>query len=202
MQLEKKSRYLIRQRRELAELFGFETRNKYEILDENKNVIGYCAEQQKGFLGFIMRQFLGHWRSFELHFFNSNRQFVFKSQHPFRFFFQEFSLVDSHNKTIGHIRQRFGLFTKKFDAFDENNRLILEMRSGFLSFWTFPMKNVQGQTQSTIQKKWSGLFSEIFSDRDNFMIEVHNPNLDQKHHYLFLAAGVFIDLQYFEKKAD
>ncbi len=82
----------------------------------------------------------------------------------------------------------------------DRKSLLFALASGFLSFWTFPIKNTHGQTQSTIKKKWSCLFSEIFSDRDNFAIEVHNSNLEHKHHYLFLAAGVFIDLQYFEKK--
>ncbi len=70
MELKNYSKLIIRQRRELFELIGFETRNKYEICDADKNVIGFCAEQNKGILGFLFRQFLGHWRSFEIHFYD------------------------------------------------------------------------------------------------------------------------------------
>ena len=137
MNLLSHDKIIVQQRRELIEFLGFETRNKYEISDENKNLIGFCAEQNKGILGFLFRQFLGHWRSFELHFFDHNRQFAFKSIHPFRFFFQEFSVVDSQGVLLGRIYQRFGIFTKKFDIADAQGQVIMTMRSGFFSFWTY-----------------------------------------------------------------
>ena len=74
MNLSKESQVIVKQKRELAELFGFETRNKYEITNTDGNLLGYCAEQQKGLLGFLFRQFLGHWRSFELHFYDADRK--------------------------------------------------------------------------------------------------------------------------------
>ena len=162
MNLQQTQKVIIYQRKELAELFGFETRNKYEIFDENKNLIGFCAEQQKGVLGFIFRQFIGHWRSFEVHFFNQQRQTVFKSIHPFRFFFQEFEVLDSSNKSIGLIKQRFGI----------------------------------------VKKKWSGFLKEMFLDADNFLIEYQDNSLSQNERLLILAASVFTDLQYFERKAE
>ena len=55
--LRNRSKVLIRQIHEIAEWIGFETRNKYEILDEENKLIGFAAEQGKGFLGLIMRQF-------------------------------------------------------------------------------------------------------------------------------------------------
>ncbi len=95
MNLQNCSQLIVRQRKELAELFGFETRNKYEILTEGGNLIGYCAEQQKGILGFLFRQFLGHWRSFDLHFCDADRKLFLTSKHPFRFFFKnlKFSII-------------------------------------------------------------------------------------------------------------
>ena len=192
---------IIRQRRELAELFGFETRNKYEICDEKNNVLGFCAEQNKGLLGFLFRQFLGHWRSFELHFFDHNRNEFLKTYHPFRFIFQEFTVMDGQSKPIGRVHQRFGILTKKFDVQDINGRLMFTMRSGLLSFWTFPFKNVEGFERAVVQKKWSGFFKELFLDADNFLITYKDPTLTEKERQLILAASVFTDLQYFERKA-
>jgi len=34
-------------------LFGFETRNKYEILSPEGASVGFAAEQEKGFGGFL-----------------------------------------------------------------------------------------------------------------------------------------------------
>lgn len=202
MNLLQTSKVVIYQRREFAELFGFETRNKYEIFDENKNLIGFCAEQQKGFFGFLFRQFLGHWRSFEVHFFNTQRQEIFRSEHPFRFFFQEFQVFGQQNNLIGSIHQRFGIFTKKFDVRDSNGQLLFEMRSGFFSFWTFPFFGLNGAERALVQKKWTGLLKELFLDADNFMIDYSDPSLNQNERLLILAAGVFTDLQYFERKAN
>lgn len=192
---------IIRQRRELAELFGFETRNKYEICDEKNNVLGFCAEQNKGLLGFLFRQALGHWRSFELHFFDHNRSEFLKTYHPFRFIFQEFTVMDGQNNPLGRVHQRFGILTKKYDVQDINGQLMFTMRSGLLSFWTFPFKSVAGFERAVVQKKWSGFFKELFLDADNFLITYKDPTLSEKERQLILAASVFTDLQYFERKA-
>lgn len=201
LNLNKQSKLFIQQRRELAEIFGFETRNKYQIYDEHQNVIGYCAEQNKGLLGFLFRQMLGHWRSFEVHFFNQDRSEFMKTIHPFRFLFQEFSVLDEKNQPIGRIQQRFGLITKKFDVLNHNEQLIFTMRSGFLSFWTFPFENILGQERAVVRKKWSRIFKELFLDADNFLIEYKDMSLTETERRLILAASVFVDLQYFERKA-
>ena len=122
MDLQKTNQVLVVQRREWAELFGFETRNKYEIFDQSQQRIGFAAEQQKGLLGLLFRQLLGHWRSFEVHFFDEQKQQVMVSRHPFRFFFQEFHIFDRQNRQIGRCEQRFGIFTKKFNGFDNYRR--------------------------------------------------------------------------------
>lgn len=201
VQLTNFSKIIIRQRRELAELFGFETRNKYEICDEQNNVIGFCAEQNKGLLGFLSRQIFGHWRSFEIHFFDQNRNEFLKTNHPFRFFFQEFTVMDANNQILGRVHQRFGLLTKKFDVRDLNDTLIFSMRSGFFRFWTFPFVGIHGQERAVVQKKWSGFFKELFLDADNFLIDYKDSSLTEKERQLILASSVFTDLQYFEKKA-
>lgn len=193
---------LVVQRKEWAELFGFETRNKYEIFDQNQQRIGFAAEQQKGFLGLLFRQLLGHWRSFEIHFFDEQRKQIMVSRHPFRFFFQEFHIFDDQNRPIGRCEQKFGILTKKFDVYNENNQLTLTMRSGFFKFWTFPLQDSNGQQRALIQKKWSGLFTEAFTDADKFLVSYEDPRLTANERQVILALSVFTDLQYFERKAN
>ncbi len=202
MILSNHTQIFVKQRRELAELFGFETRNKYEIYDSQKNVIGYAAEQQKGFLGFLLRQLLGHWRSFELHFFDAQRQQILVSKHPFRWIFQEFEIVNQQGVTIGSVKQRFGILKKKFDVHNQHGDVIYEMRSGFFQFWTFPFFDRQGHMAALIQKKWSGALKEIFMDADNFNVEFKNANLSENERLIILVCSVFTDLQYFERKAN
>lgn len=200
MNLLSTSKIIVQQRKELVEVFGFETRNKYEIFDDQKNRIGFCAEQQKGFLGILLRQFLGHWRKFEVHFFDENRNLVLVAKHPFRFFFQEFHVFDAEGNKLGWANQRFGIFTKKFDVLSPQNELIYKMRSGFFKIWTFPLTSPQGQEKAVIRKRWGGMLKELFLDADNFAVEIVDSTISRQHRELILALSVFADLQYFERK--
>ncbi|WP_413290403.1 phospholipid scramblase-related protein [Bdellovibrio sp. HCB337] len=197
--LQNQSQIIIRQRRELIELLGFESRNKYEICDENGNVIGFCAEQQKGLLGILLRQFLGHWRRFDLHFFNNDRREVLIVKHPFRFFFQRLEIHTADGKYLGALQQRFAFIRKKFDLENSLGQVIMSVNSGFFQFWTFPFKKGSVEV-AVIRKKWSGGLKEIFTDADNFQISFNYRELNELERTLILASGVFIDLQYFEAK--
>src|SRR5690349_2955307 len=92
IQLSGHQKLMVKQVHELGEWIGFETRNKYSIFDENQKQIGFAAEQQKGILGFILRQYLGHWRKFDVHFFNMSRELFMVGHHPFRWFFERIEL--------------------------------------------------------------------------------------------------------------
>ncbi len=190
---------LIQQRRELAELLGFETRNRYAITTAGGEQVAYAAEQQKGFLGFLLRQLLGHWRTFEIHFFAPDRSPLFKAVHPFRIFFQRLEVFDGAGRLLGALQQRWGLFTKKFDVQGPDGRVLLEMRSGFFRIWTFPFFR-NGEEVAVIEKKWSGALTELFLDKDKFRVRYVGP-LSHDERTLILASALFVDLQYFERKA-
>lgn len=189
----------VRQQRELAELFGFETRNKYELSDANRQPLGFAAEQQKGLLGALLRQTLGHWRTFDILFFNTARQPLMVAHHPFRLFFQRLEVTTSDGRVVGAIQQRFGFLSKRFDVLDANGNTLLEMRSGLLSFWTFPFFKNEAEV-AAVEKKWSGGLTELFTDKDNFRVRL-GPGLSADERLLVLAAAIFVDLQYFEAKA-
>lgn len=201
MQLQNYSVIKIKQVKELAELFGFETRNKYSIADESGQQIGYAAEQGKGLLGLLLRSFLGHWRTFDVHFFDIDRKLQFVGKHPFRWIFQCLEIYNEHGRYLGKLEQRFGLLTKKFDLHDQNDQVIAEMRSGLLQFWTFPITR-NGHKCAVISKKWSGLLKEAFLDADNFVVQFEDPTANENLRKVILASAIFIDLQYFERKAD
>jgi uncharacterized protein YxjI len=191
---------VVRQGRELAELFGFETRNKYVVLDEQGLQIAFAAEQQKGFLGFLFRQLLGHWRTFDIQIFDQARQPVYRAHHPFRWFFQRLEVYDIANRRLGAIQQRFAFFTKRFDIEDRMGLVVMQTSSPIWKPWTFPFTK-GGRGVATVAKNWSGLLTEIFTDRDNFRITFEDSMMPEHERVLVLAASLFIDLQYFERKA-
>ncbi len=59
-----------------------------------------------------------------------------------------------------------------------------------------------GEEVAVVQKKWSGVLSEAFTDRDNFRVGFSSGALDNDTRLLLLAAAVYVDLTYFEKKGD
>ncbi|HYQ46740.1 MAG TPA: phospholipid scramblase-related protein [Polyangiaceae bacterium] len=190
---------MIVQRRELAELIGFETRNKYAIL-ANGAQIGFAAEQGKGGLAFLARMFLGHWRTFEIHFFDEARRLVLRALHPFRFFFQRLEVSSAEGRLLGSIQQRFSLFYKRFDVVDASERVLLTVSSPLWRPWTFAFDR-QERTLARVEKKWSGLLREAFTDADRFRVTFDGNGLNPDERSLVLAAAVFIDLQFFERKA-
>ena len=193
------SSVIIRQRKELAELFGFETRNKYEISDEKGNLILYCAEMQKGFWGFLARQFLGHWRSFELHFFDSQKQPVWRANHPFRFIFQRLEILANDGHQIGTAVWKWAFLRKRYALNNEREGKTFAIESGFFSIWRFPVFH-QGQEVGAIQKKWGGLLKEVLTDADTFQVEFAG-HLSEADRGLILSTAILVDLTYFERKA-
>jgi hypothetical protein len=65
--------------------------------------------------------------------------------------------------------------------------------------WTFPFLR-GGRQVGVIEKKWSGFLTESMTDRDRFMVRF-TPELSDQERALLVAAGIFVDLLYFEHKA-
>lgn len=189
----------VHQSHEIGEWIGFETRNKYRILDENHIEIAFAAEQQKGIFGFIMRQYFGHWRKFDVNFFTPDRQIFMVGHHPFRWFFQRIEVRDQHQKYLGAIQKRFSILTKRFDIENERGMTVMEVSSPIWKLWTFTFFN-QGKIMAEVKKKWSGLLSEAFTDKDNFQIEFIDSSLKENERKVVMASSIFIDLLYFERK--
>lgn len=197
--VQQSSELMIVQRRELAELFGIETRNKYSI-EAGGAQFAFAAEQGKGGLAFLARMFLGHFRTFEIHFFDNQRQLVMRALHPFRFLFQRLEVTTSEGRILGAIQQRFAIFSKKFDVTDASGRVVLSVSSPIWRPWTFVFER-DGRALARVEKKWTGILTEAFTDADRFRVCFESPELGLEERALVLAAGIFIDLQYFERKA-
>ena len=200
LELTSHTRLLVQQVREVAELFGFETRNKYQVMDANRQPIAFAAEEGQGVFSFITRQYLGHWRTFSVHFLGPDGRALFTAHHPFRFFFQRIEVRDISGRFLGAIEQRFSIFTKRFDVLNERGLPVMEVSSPIWKIWNFTFMKM-GRSVATIDKKWSGLFSEAFTDRDNFIIDFADSAMTANERLLILASSIFIDLLYFERKA-
>lgn len=191
---------MVEQRRELTELLGIETRNKYAVLGEDGKELGFCAEQQKGMLGILLRQLVGHWRTFDIFIFDRERKQVLTAHHPMRWIFQRLEITTADGRFLGAIQQRFAILTKRFDVEDGSGTVRMTVSSPLTHLWTFPFER-DGRTVAVVSKKWSGILTEAFTDKDKFRVEYQDPTLTLDERLLILAASLFIDLQYFERKA-
>jgi len=190
----------IKQKFEALELFGFETRNRYQIYNDDGGIIGYCAEAKLGFGDMLLRQFLGHWRTFDIIGTDIHQQKIFRAHHPFRWLFNRLDIYGAGDRSVGSLQQRFAWFHKKFDFLDTQNRVVMTMTSPIWKFWRFPVER-NGKNIALIAKKWSGLGKEMFTDADNFKITFIDQSLTLDQKLLVLLSGVFIDIIYFETKA-
>lgn len=180
-------------------VLGFETRNKYKILDSEKRPVAFAAEQSKGLSSAILRQLLGHWRTFKVTIFDENHQKIYDLNFPFRWFFKTLIVTDNQGRELGHLQERFAIFRKKFDVYDKNNKVVARINSSFFKFWTFEFKRAT-RPIGKIQKKWSGAVSELFTDRDNFVVTYKDQSLETDTKALMLATCIMVDIIYFEKK--
>jgi uncharacterized protein YxjI len=190
---------VVSQKFELMETFSFETRNRYRILDSAGKQIGYAAEEVTGWMGFLFRQLLGHWRTFEIHFYNNARQPVLHAVHPFRFYFSRLEVFDGKDQLIGAIQKRFSILTKRFSVENDVGETVMEVSSPPWKIWTFPFV-ADDITRASVNKQWSGALSEMFTDRDDFQVEFPDRTLGNDMRKVVLAAAIYVDLKYFEKK--
>lgn len=198
LSLDRHDEVFVAQRKELAEMFGFESRNKYAI-EAGSEAIGYAAEQGRGFWSTLGRWFVGHWREFEIQAFDPARNPWFRAHHPFRFLLQRLDVYGANGSTIGAIEQRFTLLTKRFDVTDARGAVLFTVDSPLWHPWTFTFHR-GGEEAAVVQKRWSGALTEVFTDADRFRVGF-GPAVRGDERVLVIAAALFIDLVYFERKA-
>lgn len=196
--VENRSYLFIQQVKEWAEiLIDFESRNKYQILDENQAALGFAAESDSGFLSFIGRQILRTHRSMNVSCFDQNNQLMLKLKRPFFFFFSDLEVTTASGQFLGSVHRRFGIIYKKYDLLDEKGQLFATIKAPLWNLWTFPILNERGHEVGVITKKWGGLLKEFFTDADRFGIQLPQEFAWEKRVVSF-AAALSIDMDFFD----
>lgn len=199
--LSRHSVLVVRQIKELAELIGFETRNKYQILTESGNQVAFAAEESQGMLGMMSRQMFGHWRDYTIRLLHPDLTPILELHHPFRFLLHRLRILAHDGTLLGAIQERWSFLHKHFDVLDTRGEAVFLVRSPLHKLWTFTFMQPDGQEAAVVNKQWSGALKEVFTDADNFRLEYIDRSLSNDQKLLILAAALFIDLRYFERKA-
>jgi len=196
-QLRETSALLVRRTFTLMELFSLNARNEYEIVNTRGRIIGRASENQSGLVGFMARTFLGPWRTFEIHVRDSRHRLVAIGKSHFRFILNRFEILDAQGNYLGAIEQRWSLFYKAFDITDSRGRYILRMTSPYWNPWTFPLTRGSHEL-ARVTKKWSGIFAEVLTDKEQFAVEFHSSKLNASERILLVFCAIFVDVMYFE----
>jgi uncharacterized protein YxjI len=188
----------IKQRKEWGEILtGFETRNKYDIMDSRGNQIFEAEEQGGSILTVVTRFFLTYLRPFTMSIFSQEGNQLFVLKRPFRFFFHELDICKPNGMVLGKVIRRFAILRRIYAVMDGNGREIFQLFGPIFRPWTFYIKK-DDQELGKIVKKWSGLVKESFTDADNFGINFPK-GLDVNQKAIFLGVVFLIDFVHFEK---
>jgi uncharacterized protein YxjI len=188
---------IIRQQKEWGEILtGFETKNKYEVVDLFSNPLLEVQEEGGSALTTITRLFLKALRPFTMHLFSPQGAGLFKLARPFRFYFHELDVSRSNGAPLGKIKRRFALLRRIYSVVDRNGNEIFELFGPLLHPWTFQIKRDDKEV-GKITKKWSGLVKESFTDADNFGI-TFPKGIDLSQKAVLLGAVFLIDFVHFE----
>ncbi len=187
--------FIIQQRKEWGEILtGFETKNKYAIMDEQGEQLMMAAEVGTGFLS---RNFLKSLRPWTIHVMDNDSNQLLLLKRTFRFYFHEVQIQDAAGTVLGSVKRQWSWVRRIYKVFDAAGTERFTLFGPFLHPWTFNI--MQGSAEiGKITKKWSGLGKEIFTRADNFGL-TYPANLDSQDKDLLLGAVFLIDFVHFEQ---
>jgi uncharacterized protein YxjI len=195
-------RLTVRQRKSWLEILtSFDARNKYVVYDESGSPVFNVEEQGTGFGSFLKRVFLRNMRPFTSHVDDlSGQQMLLVLHKPFRFIFHRLEVRDATGNLLGAIQRKWTWFRRKYLIEGPNGQHVATLFGPFFRPWTFKILGAgNNQELGLIQKKWSGLIKEAFTDADNFWIDYQAVTDPQLRAVLF-AATALIDIVHFENR--
>ncbi len=187
---------VISQKKEWGEIFtGFETKNKYAVMETNGNELYFAGEVDGNLL---LRLFLKSTRPFTIDIKGSDGQTIISIKRPWRFYFHEADILDSSGKKIGNLKKRFSFIRRIYTVTDDSGNELFELFGPILHPWTFNIMKSGGEV-GKITKKWSGFGKEIFTDADNFGVTFPRE-MTVLTKAILLGAVFLIDFVHFENK--
>jgi uncharacterized protein YxjI len=195
-------RLSVRQRKNWMEILtSFDARNKYVVYDETGNPVFNVEEQGIGFGSIVKRLFLRNMRPFTSHvddLAGQGQLLVLKK--PFRFIFHRLEIRDASGNLLGAIQRRWTWLRRKYIVEGPDGQEVATLFGPIFRPWTFQIHLPGSEAEvGLIQKKWSGLLKEAFSEADNFWVDFAQITDPQLRAVLF-AATVLIDIVHFENR--
>lgn len=179
-------------------LLSFEQGNQYVVYDQHGAPVLHVRELTSDLLALVRRLLLGPIRPFVALVSDvATLEPVLRLRRPFRFFFSRLEVQDAGGYSIGAIQRRWSWLRRLYDVEDEAGRVVATLFGPLLRPWTFEIV-IAGEARGRIHKRWSGLGRELFTDADNFGVDLELVT-DTRLRALSFAATVLIDVVHFER---
>ena len=187
---------IIQQRKEWGEILtGWETKNKYVVLNEAGEEV-YFAAEEGGF--FLFRIFLKGLRPFTIHILENHGNTVLRLERSFRLYFHKLEVLSRENRRLGTVEKRFSVLRRVYSVYDETGQERFQLFGPVLRPWTFLIRK-NGEEIGRITKKWSGVLKESFADADNFGV-TFPAELSVTDKSILLGAVFLVDFVHFENR--
>ena len=191
--LNQTSGLIVRQQKEWGEILtGFETRNRYEVMDSEGNPLFSAGEES----GVLVRMFLKGHRPFTIHIVDAGGGEVLAVQRHFRFYFHQVTVRTADGRLLGKVRREFKMIGRRYTVLDGDDREVFALVGPLFHPWTFQIMDGEREL-GKITKKWSGMLKEGFTDADNFGV-LYPADWPSDLKALFLGAVFLIDFVHFE----
>jgi uncharacterized protein YxjI len=187
---------VVSQKKEWGEIVtGFESRNRYAVLDQLGNMLYQAEEESRSIL---LRLFLKGLRPFSIVLSTPGSTPAFLVERPFRFYFHKIDVKTGEGKLLGTVERQWSWVHRLFIVADAQGREFCRLHGPLFHPWTFEIRQHDREV-GKITKKWSGLLKEGFTDTDNFAA-VLPPQMTPEQKSVLLGAVFLIDFVYFENK--
>lgn len=202
---------LVKQQVEVLEILtGFETNNKYQVLNSLGQKVFFAVEDTDC----CTRQMCGSLRAFDMKILDNAGREVVHLERPFRCkscwypcCLQEMTVCAPPGQVIGKIKQLCHPLRPKFAILDHMDNEVLYVSGpiftcDFCGEIKFEVLATDGETEvGRVSKQWSGLLKEMVTDADNFGISFP-LDMDVRIKATLMAIAFLIDFMYYEESSD
>ncbi|XP_031396781.1 phospholipid scramblase family protein C343.06c-like isoform X2 [Punica granatum] len=144
-------------------VLGFKQEHRYAIVDVcyPQSPVGFIREQSN----VVVRQFLRLRRPFVAYITDAMGNELYRVRRPF-WWITSSIYAEVDGKEVGVVHQRWHLWKRVYDL---NKQFAVVENPGFW-FWTFTLKDINGEVLAEIDRAWRGFGFELFTDAGQYVI--------------------------------
>jgi len=173
---------------------------EFAVLDQNGNRIGSVAEVDQSALKKAAR-FVSSLDTFMTHRFeirDASGNPVLVLTRPRKLIKSKFAVTRPDGSVVGDISQK-NLMGKIRFSLSADGKELGTLNGENWRAWDFNVQDAAGTEVARVSKKWAGLATEMFTNADNYVLQIHQP-LVEPLRSLVIVCALCIDTALKEQK--